>query len=136
MVNTKNNSTEDMIDKLQLLKGETKLNLLKYIRYYYDEMNIRRRSGNFHFEDDLFSKKVRNIGKIYHEVLLLMKFLQTKPQVKNMNFIYFDLHNTVIEIRNDIEFVDSENNENDFIKLNGIVPNQNIPRSRDKIVLR
>ena len=51
----------------------------------YYEMNNRRQSGNFQFEEDHFSKNVQGFGKIYHEVLLLMKVLQTKPQVENMN---------------------------------------------------
>ena len=33
----------------------------------------------------LFGNIVQGIGKIYHEVLLLMKFLQTKPSVKYMH---------------------------------------------------
>ena len=51
-------------------------------------MNFRRQSGNFQFEEDPLSKKVKSIGKIYHEVLLLMKCLQTKPQVKFMKINY------------------------------------------------
>ena len=38
---------------------------------------------NFQTQDqDPFSKNAHGISKIYHGVLLLMKFLQTKPQVK------------------------------------------------------
>ena len=44
-------------------------------------MNIRK-------VEDPFSKNARGISKIYHEVLLLMKLLQTKPQLKNMNKKY------------------------------------------------
>ena len=51
-------------------------------------MNIRRQCGTFQIEEDLFSKNVQGFGKIYHEVLLLMKSLQTKPQVKSMNIIF------------------------------------------------
>ena len=40
MVNTTYNSTEDMINKLQELKGKTKLKFYKNISNYYD-MNIR-----------------------------------------------------------------------------------------------
>ena len=54
-------------------------------------MNIRRQSGTFQFEEDPCSKNVQGIGKIYHEVLLLMKFLQTKPSVESMNVNYYDL---------------------------------------------
>ena len=56
-------------------------------------MNIRRRSGNLQFPGDPFSKKVQDIGKVYHEVLFLMKFL---PQVKNMIIKYYDLYYTDI----------------------------------------
>ena len=40
-------------------------------------MNIRRQNCTFQFKEDPFSKGVQGIDKIYHEVLLLMKFLQT-----------------------------------------------------------
>ena len=36
----------------------------------------------FQTQEVPFAKNVRGISKIYHEILLLMKFLQTKPQVK------------------------------------------------------
>ena len=92
MANT--NSTEDMINKLQQLKGKAKLKFYKNISKYYDEMNNK----NFRFEEDPFARNAQAVGKIYHEVLLLMKFLQTKPQVKNMNINYYDLYYTVIKI--------------------------------------
>ena len=57
-------------------------------------MNIR----NFKFEDP-FSKNAQGINKNYHEVLLLMKFLHTKPQVKNMKINYYALYYTVIKKR-------------------------------------
>ena len=80
-----------MIIKLQLLKIKIKLIFYKNITNYYDEMNIRRHSGTFQFEEDPFSKNVQSIGKIDHELLLLMKFLQTQPQIRNMNVSYYDL---------------------------------------------
>ena len=64
-----------MINKLQQLKGKTKLKFCKNISNYYDKMNIR-------FDEDPFAKNTQGISKIYHELLKLMKFLQTKPQVK------------------------------------------------------
>ena len=39
---------------------------------------------NFQTEEDTFAKNAQGISKIYHEVLLVMKFLQTKPHVKKM----------------------------------------------------
>ena len=58
MVDTFYKSTEDMINKLQKLKGKTNHNFLKKISKYYDQKNIRRQIGAFHFEEDLFSKDV------------------------------------------------------------------------------
>ena len=52
MVNTTYNSTEDMIDKLQSLKGKTKLKFYKNISNYYDNMNIR-------FDEDHFAKTLK-----------------------------------------------------------------------------
>ena len=53
---------------------------------FYDEMKIERQNGIFQFEEDPFTKDARGISKIYDEVLFLVKFLQTKPQVESMNF--------------------------------------------------
>ena len=78
MVNTTDYSTEDMINKLQELKGKIKINFYKNISKYYDNMNIR-------MNEDPFAKNAQGITKIYHEILLLMKFLQTKPEIKRMN---------------------------------------------------
>ena len=78
---------------------------------------------NIKFDEDPFAKNAQGISKTYHEVLNLMKLLQTKPQVKNMNINYNDLYCTVIKNRDDKEIVDNQN-ENDFISLNVvIIPN-------------
>ena len=117
MVNTYYISTADKIIKLQQLKGKTKVKFYKNINNYYDNMNIR-------FDEDPFARNGQGISKIYHEVLKLMKFSQTKPQVKNMNFNYYDLYYTVIKNRNEEEIVDNKY-ENDIIGLNDvIIPNQ------------
>ena len=84
MINTTYNSTEDMINKLQQLKGKTKLKIYEKISNYYDNMFIR-------FDEDPFAKNAQGISKIYHEVLKLIRFLQTRPQVKNMNINFYDL---------------------------------------------
>ena len=117
MAKTAYNSTEDMIDKLQELKRKTILMFYKNISNYYDNLNIR-------FDEDPFAKNVQGISKIYHEVLLLTKFLQTKPQVKNMNIKYCDLYHTVNKNRDEKEIVDNQY-ANEFICLNDvIIPNQ------------
>ena len=54
-------------------------------------MKYRRQNNNFQFEEDTFSKDARGIRTIYHEVLLLSKILQTKPQVKFMNINFYHL---------------------------------------------
>ena len=58
-----------------------------------------------------------------------MKFLQTKPQIKNININYFDLYYTVIKTRNENKDIDNqyENDENDYIDINDyITPNHYI----------
>ena len=115
MANTNYNSTEDMINKLQELKGITKLKFYKNKSNYYDNMDIR-------MHEDPFAKKAQGISKIYHEVLLLMKFPQTKLPVRNMNINYYDLYYTVIKNRDDRGIV-NDKNENDYFKVNDIIPN-------------
>ena len=60
-------------------------------------MNYRRQCGTFQFDEDVFSKVAEKISKIYHEVILIMKFLQTKPQVKKMYNNFHNLYHTVIK---------------------------------------
>ena len=43
------------------------------------------KNKNFQTQEDPFSKNAQGINKIYHEVYLAMNFLQTKPQIENMN---------------------------------------------------
>ena len=128
MVNTIYNSTEDMINKLQELKGKTKLIVYKNKKSYYNEMKIRTFQTH---QQDIFAKNAQEISEIYHDVLLLRKFLQTKPQVKNVNIKYYDLHCT-IKTRDEKENVDDQYdyiNFNDFITPNhyiGIKPSETI----------
>ena len=62
-------------------------------------MNIRRQSGIFHFEEGFFSKGAQVISKSYHEVLLIMNFLQTEPQVNDMNKNFMICITLLIKIR-------------------------------------
>ena len=50
-----------------------------------------------------------------------MKFLQTKPRVKNMNNNYYDLYYTVIKIRDEKEIVDDNVYENDYINYEDFI---------------
>ena len=103
MVNTNYNSTEDMIHKLQELKVKTKLKFCKNINNYYTKM----KNKIFQTQQDTFASNVQGINKIYHEVLLLMKFLQTNPQTKNVNINYHDLYYTVIKTRDEKKDIDN-----------------------------
>ena len=88
---------------------------------------------------DPFAKNAQGISKIYHEVLLLMKFLQTKSQVKNMNINYFDLYYTVKKTRDENEDVDNQydNDENDYIDINDyITPNHYVGIKPREALLR
>ena len=127
MVNTTYNSTQDMINKIQQLKGNTKLKFFRNVSNSYDNMNIK-------FDEDPFAKNAQGISKIYHEVLLLMEFLQNKPQVKNMIINFYDLYYTVIKTRDDNEIVN--NNENDYNNFNDfITPNHYIGIKPRKTIL-
>ena len=122
MVNTIYNSTEDMIKKLQQLKRKTNLKIYKNISNYYNE----NRNKKFQTQQDPLSKNVGGISKIYHEGLLLRKFLQTEPQIKNMNIDYHDLYYTGINVRDESQDIDYqfENDDHDYINFNDfITPN-------------
>ena len=62
MVNTTYKSTEDMTNKLQSLKGKTKLKFYKNISNYYIEMKNR----NFQTQEDPFVKNDKGVIRIYH----------------------------------------------------------------------
>ena len=118
MVNTSYNTTEDVINKLQQLKGKTKIKFHKNVSKHYIEM--KNKSFQTH-QQDPFAKNAQGISKIYRKVILLMKFLQTKRQVKNMNINYYDLIYTVIKVRDENKDIDNQY-ENDYINFNDIVP--------------
>ena len=128
LVNTTFKSTEEMINKLQQLKGKAKLRFYKSISKYYDNMN-------FIIGEDTFAKNAQGFSKIYHEVWLIMKFLQTKPQVKVLEIKFYDLYYTVIENREDKEIIDNQY-ENDFINFIDNVPNHYVGRQNDKEILK
>ena len=85
--------------------------------------------------EDLFARNAQGIGKLYHKVLLLMKILRTKPQVKNMNIKYYDISYTVIKNRDDKDIVNDEY-ENDYYNFNGIVPNCYVGRKNNNDILK
>ena len=56
-------------------------------------------TSSAHSSTTVFSRGSQCVAKIMHEVLLFVKFLQTKPQVKSMNINCYDLYYTVIKNR-------------------------------------
>ena len=87
----------------------------------------------FQTQEVPFSKNAQGINKIYHEILLLIKILQTKQQVRNMNINYYDLYYAVSKTRDEKEIVDSqyEDDENDYIIFIDIIPYHYIGRRND-----
>ena len=61
------------------------------MRKHYDEMTYRKQKGIFHLKEDPFAEKSEGISKNYKELLLLLKFLKTKREVKKMNNSFYDL---------------------------------------------
>ena len=136
MVNTTYNSSEDMINELQELKVKTKLKFYKNINNYYIEMKNKNFQTN---NQDPSAKNAQGISKIYHKVLLLMKFLQIRPQIKNMNINYFDLYYTVIKTKNENKDIDNQydNDENDYIDINDFINlNHYVGIKNDNVMLR
>ena len=135
MVNNTYNSSKDMINRLQSLRGKTKLKFYKNISNYYIEMKHKNFQTNNQYP---CSRNSQGISKIYHEVLLLMNFLHTKPQVKNMNINYYDLYYTVFKVRDEHKDIDNqyENDDNDYINFDDIVPNHYVGIKNCETILR
>ena len=66
-------------------------------------MHYRKQSGYFQFDEDPLAKISQGIVNFFHEVIIILKFLQTKRQVKSMNKKYYDSYNTVYKKLNDEE---------------------------------
>ena len=81
------NPPQDKIDKIQILKGKSKINMSQKKSNNYNEMNYRRQSNTFQVEQDQFAEKFEGIGEIYHDILFLMKVQPTEPQAKSKNII-------------------------------------------------
>ena len=97
------------------------------------------KSRDFQTQRDLFSRNAQGKSKIYHEVLLLLNFLQTKPQVKNMKINYYDLYYTFIKTRDGNKDIDNqyENDGNDYINFNDIItPNHHVGIKPRETILR
>ena len=89
----KNNTIEDFIFKLKIVKAKTKSKFYRIVSEYYYQMNCLRQRTIF--EEDVFSKNAQVIVKIMHEALLLMKTLQPKTQIRIKNKNLFDWYYTI-----------------------------------------
>ena len=58
--------------------------------HYHDKMNVRK-------VEDPCAKNAEGASKIYLEVFLSKKFLQTRPQEKNIIINYYGLYDTGIK---------------------------------------
>ena len=63
---------------------------------------------------------------------MLVKFLQTKEQVKSMNINYYDLYFTVIKNRDEKKIVNDENIENDYIISNDFITTNHYIRRQNE----
>ena len=116
-----------MINKLQQLKCKTKLKFYKNISNFYIIKDMR-------MDEVPFAKIAQGINKIYHEVFLLMKFLQTKPHIKKVNINYYDLYYTVNKNRDGKEIMNDEENENHYEDI--IIPNHFVRKKPRETILR
>ena len=58
-------------------------------------MNYMRRRNIFQTEEGHFAQTAQAIRKSFHEVLLVMKILETKPHVESIYLNYYDLYCSV-----------------------------------------
>ena len=78
-----------MINKVQSLKGKTKIKIHKNLSNFCDEMNIR----TFKFEEGTSCKIARSISETYHEVLFSLKFyrLNLRLGIKLLNIMIYNI---------------------------------------------
>ena len=73
-------------------------------------MSYLRQSGIFRSEADPFRRKTV-VTFMMHKVLLLLKFLQTKPQIRSKSSMFYDVYYTMF-----LKLSDGENSS-DFIQI-------------------
>ena len=78
MTNGKFETTLDKIEKLQNLKGKTKLKFYQNVNNYYDEKKYRRQNGHFKFKEDVFSKGGEGVATNMHEVFIINEISTNK----------------------------------------------------------
>ena len=71
MVNRKQQKIWEKKYKVQKVKQIW--NFIEKSVIFQNEMNIRRQSGNFEFEEDYFTESAESFSTICHKVLLLIK---------------------------------------------------------------
>ena len=74
-MNVEYKTVEDMIIKLQSLKGEAKVEFLQKLGEFYDQRSHIGQSITFMFDGDPFSKYAQGIGFTRHGATFFKKFL-------------------------------------------------------------
>ena len=89
-------TTDRMFNNLQNLIFKTILNFHRNIGKYYGEMYFKRKRKTLRLMKTPLLKKSQSIANIHLVAILLIKILQTKSQVKRINWSFFDLYFNVI----------------------------------------
>ena len=85
------------------MKGKTKLKYRQKYSNVYSEMQWKRSNNNFQFEDR-FARNKKGIMLIMLEALMLNKFFQTKPYLKNENINKLIILNKLEKEKNETSF--------------------------------
>ena len=93
------------------------------------------KNKNFQTQQDTSAKNAQGLSKIYHELLFLIRFLQTKPQVKNKSYNYYDLYYTLIKVRDESKDIDNQYEDDNNFNDN-IAPNQYIGIKHRETILK
>ena len=94
MLNTMYRTMEDLVNKVQNLKCRKNLIINQDFSTYYDEMNgLGKRLSPF--EEDIFCKKAQVLAFTMLEVLIILKILQTKQQIKKKYLLWLALCNNI-----------------------------------------
>ena len=74
MINTGDNTTQDMNHKSQSSGSKTEIKFYEDIGNYYNEMRYHKENGNVQFEEDTHSRNAQSVGENKHKVINLLKF--------------------------------------------------------------
>ena len=76
-----------------------KLTLRKNYNEYYKEMQLLRSKNIFPFEDRFAKTEKRKLMIVLLEALMLIRYFQTKPELKTENINYYDMYYTILSVK-------------------------------------